>query len=305
MTFFEALAAASVALGLAIPVFLEKVMRPKYEERFEEFRLDNRATFVLALEKALEKLRRLKRSHEAMSAEVYTTMEELFSQWGQLRTGENKLASLLARRKPLFVAWMMSFAASLAGLRYSEALVTPTFTMGDVATSLFFLTLAYSVIYVLELFDLDTKLSKYSGSMRSQIEERPALSTESAKDDYSRVLDGLEQKLGEANISFEREPRLKGPRRPDLAIPSAKDPVAFIEVKSGNISRAISYPIAYMGQELKKAYPSARTILIIPNPTDGRLHPLRSGWDFVIGNTDVARIIEIVSGLLTKSVVKR
>ena len=300
--FFEALAAASIALGLAIPVFLERAMRPRYEERFEEFRMDNRVSFVLAFEKALDKLRRLKRSEEAMTPEVYATMEGLFNQWGQLRSSENKLVSLRARRGPLFVAWMFSFAISIVAIQYPNVVaIAPTLTIADAATADFFLTLAYSVKYVLELFDLDNRLSRYGRSV-SQSSEPPAIiPSRSIGSLHSDIMNNVNQVLRINKIPFVQEPRLlRSTRRPDYAVPSAKNPVAFIEVKSGTLARAASYPIAYLGQELKIAYPAVTNILIVPNTQDLRLMPtVRKYWDSVLGFTDMGDLAKIVNERLS------
>jgi hypothetical protein len=53
---FESLAAISVTLGLSIPVFMEKVMRPRYEERFAEFQKASRENFINELNDAATKI---------------------------------------------------------------------------------------------------------------------------------------------------------------------------------------------------------------------------------------------------------
>jgi hypothetical protein len=299
MAFFEALAAASIALGLAIPVFLERVMRPRYEERFEEFRMDSRVGFILAFEKALEKLRRLKRPGEAMTNEVYATMEGLFAQWGQLRSSENRLASMLRRRKPLFVLWMISFLLSLASIQYSQIIVGSNLNLGDATVGAFALVLLYSIVYVLELFDLDDKLSKYKGTI-SQTSSDTTISRSFAHS-YRKIMGNIRRRLRDENIPFEIEPRLSKDRGADLAIPSSKNPIALIEVKSAPLTRATSYPIAYIGRELKQAYPSATTILIVPSPVGETLRTLKENWDNVLSITDIDDLTAIAKRLLHKT----
>jgi hypothetical protein len=69
---FEVLTSASVALGLAIPVFMEKVMRPRYEEQFEQYRKDSRTAFVDELDEAVGQLRQ---SADSLSPETVEKME--------------------------------------------------------------------------------------------------------------------------------------------------------------------------------------------------------------------------------------
>jgi hypothetical protein len=114
MAFFEALVAASISLGLDIPVFLERVMRPQYEERFEEFRMDSRVKFVLAFEKGLEKLRLLKRPGE------YPTEGDIAEQH-RLKV-QNKHPLLFNRDSALSAMVRVSF------LRYDGTSLVPQIT---------------------------------------------------------------------------------------------------------------------------------------------------------------------------------
>jgi hypothetical protein len=45
-------------------------------------------------------------------------------------------------------------------------------------------------------------------------------------------------------------------------------------------------------------------MLLILNPANGRLRLLRTGWALVLDPADLMRLIEVISGLLTKSEVK-
>jgi hypothetical protein len=62
LPFFEAIAGLSLTLAFSIPVLMDKVMRPRYEERFEEFRAYNHSQLLVALEAAVSRWNRLKKA---------------------------------------------------------------------------------------------------------------------------------------------------------------------------------------------------------------------------------------------------
>lgn len=72
LAIFEVLTAFSASLAIAIPTFMDKVMRPKYEERFGEFRKARRETFFDEFEDAARKLRQ---TTEEIDPEAVEAME--------------------------------------------------------------------------------------------------------------------------------------------------------------------------------------------------------------------------------------
>ncbi|MEJ5327128.1 MAG: hypothetical protein WHU54_02610 [Candidatus Bathyarchaeia archaeon] len=117
MTLFEVMAALSATFALGIPTFMEKVMRPKYEERFSEFREARRDSFIDEFEKALPQLKQAK---QELTPEIIETMESLFNEWEEVKSDENKLTVLLNCRKFFFIFWLVSCATSLFAIQYSN-----------------------------------------------------------------------------------------------------------------------------------------------------------------------------------------
>jgi hypothetical protein len=89
---------------------MDKVMRPRYEARFEEFRQYNRSQLFAALETAMERVRRLKRSRELMTPADYAIMEGVVARWTLVKENETRMDTLFRRRKHLFVGWLNTHA---------------------------------------------------------------------------------------------------------------------------------------------------------------------------------------------------
>lgn len=96
MTLFEVMTGLSASFAIGIPTFMDKVMRPKYEERFREFGEARRDSFIDEFEKALPMVKQAK---QELTPEVVETMENLFNEWGQVRSDETRLSILLKYRK--------------------------------------------------------------------------------------------------------------------------------------------------------------------------------------------------------------
>lgn len=294
MVFFELLAAASLSLALAIPVFMDRVMRPRYEERFEEFRQHNRLSFFEAFERALEKFRRAKTSARLLTPEVYQTMEDLFVRWGRVKASENQLDALLRRRKYLFVAWMISFGMSVGASGFPDLIIIrPNIRIGDTALWTFILVAVYSVYYVVQLFELDEKVSRFKGVGPKPTEDMPVLSTTKAGPAVASELErDMAEQLRKANVEFELRPRMPDAGFiPDFVVPSSKNPKYFIEIKGNVNRRSTASWLNYESRGLKHRYPTARTVLIahkIPHDIETLLD---RGWDFVFDWTELTKII--------------
>jgi hypothetical protein len=282
---------------------MEKIMRPRYEERFDEFRLANHEKLVTAFEEALEKLRPLKKSRQTIPLEVYDTMETLFWSWGQVRTGENMLDRLLSERKYLFVAWMASFALCTAATGFPDVAIGSS-TLAQVALYYFGAITLYSVYYVWRLFELDERLSKFKGDVESTGETLSSIGLEFARASgvsqrraaLTRAL-ALETRLAEAftkqTIPYEMEARIKyngGFQFVDFAIPSAKKPVLVVETK-WQVSPPNAPRIRDVGRVLKASVPNVRTLLVVSNLTSSMRAFLARGWDDVFDETELERLV--------------
>jgi len=294
---FEALAAVSATLGLAIPVFMEKVMRPRYEERFDEYRKTNRETFIEELDDAVTKLKQTK---ESMTPEIVETMESLFSDWGQVKTNESKLDMLLGRRKYLFVGWMLSLILSLFSTEYAEYVLTGQTTLRQITILVFVLMFFVSCWYVIDLFILDEKLSKFRKPSITEQVRAPTVEEYRASMKISRELEAkVENTLIKFHIPFEKEPLYsrKGYfATADFVVPSSKNPKYFIEVKRHLISRRQLDVVSNIANRLKAGFTGSKTILVTDtlSTPSSLLRIAKEAWDFVIDFTELERIRNII-----------
>jgi len=294
LSFFEAIAALSLTLAFSIPVLMDKVMRPRYEARFEEFRTYNRSQLFAALEKAHERLRRLRRSSEFMAPEDYAAMEEVVSQWTFVKENETRKDRILGRRKYLFGGWLINVALSAAAIENPAMLVASGFnvTVGQCATTAFFLFLMYSGYYGWEIYDLDDKISKFRGTI-SKTSQFPVL----AESEGLALENEIGNELTRNNIPFKRGGVLRtdqGTIVPDFAIPSLDNPRFFVEVKS-SLSIPAGYELARFAMQLKSKYPTAKLILITTAPTKEMVaFLLRRRWDEVFEISDLSRFTSLV-----------
>lgn len=297
MGLFEALATVSVALGLAIPVFMDKVMRPRYEERFYEYRTENRERLVEGLQESLDKLKKTARSKQELDPEITTSLESLVTRLERFSSEENKLGSLLKWRKILFVGWMLSLALSSLSIKFSERIVFGQTTLGEAAIAIFIFSLIASVLYVWELFELDEKLSRFGGKGYGESLQMPARGIIKERELEQNIL----QILKEWGIPFEKAPPImigsKFRVKPDFVVPAAKEPKYFIETRLNLRSSTELRYLKHFGEDLKRYYPGVKTILITKVPS---LPPSRNNlsgrWDFIIdidNLKELKRIIQI------------
>jgi len=301
-------------------------MRPRYDQRFEEFRQANLEALVTAIEQASEKLRPLKRSGKAppeIPPDVYEAMQHLVSQWTQVRQNQNKLNVLLKRRKYLFVMWAVSFALSLLAIWSPDALVvsvpiveasapyTPvgqaTLTLGQVACIFFLLILGYSAYYGWELFDLDERLSRFSGTIVPAGERAVATGVVVLRRSGSQLESDVGSELLKQGIRFETSPKLRTlpddggiSYRPDFAIPSANDPRFLIEVK-GSLTLSGAYVVSSLGRRLKETYPAARTVIVSTAMTHEVKRFLKKNWDYVFDLTELPILASAINEALHPS----
>lgn len=297
MALFEALAAVSATLGLAIPVFMEKVMRPRYEERFDEYRKTNRETFIEEFDDAL---RKLKQTKESIPSEIVETMESLFSDWGQVKTNESKLDSLLGQRKYLFTGWMFSLFLSLFSIEYAEYVLIERTTLQQVTLLVFAIMFFASCWYVINLFILDDKLSKFR---KTSMTERTRVTTAQEYRASMKISRKLEAKVENAlikfHIPFEKEPlyaRNGHFATADFVVPSSKSPKYFIDVKRHIVSRGQVKAISNIANNLKAGFTDSKIILITDklSATRNLLEMAGEALDFVIDFTELKRIKDIV-----------
>ncbi|MGA3108384.1 MAG: hypothetical protein ABSD99_02860 [Candidatus Bathyarchaeia archaeon] len=293
MPFFELLAGAALTLGLAIPVFMDKVMRPKYEERFTEFRLQNRIEFIDSLERALGKVRGVKRSTAAMTPEVYASMEELVNKWSRLRSDETRLDTLLDRREYLFVAWMISFGLSALSVGF-PGIVVNQHAIGEVAGWYFALVMVFSVVYVVQLFDFDKKLSKFRPFEFEKASNQPNINISEFRAADSTYEVRVANELNSRQVTFERHPKIHGPFRPDFAIPSSKNPQYFVEAR-GDLSKESSVGwLNYDIRALRSNYPQVKMVVISRALTARTRRLLSKYWDYVFEDSEIEKLVEIL-----------
>ena len=261
MTLFEVMAALSATFALGIPTFMEKVMRPKYEERFSEFREARRDSFIDEFEKALPQLKQAK---QELTPEIIETMESLFNEWEEVKSDENKLTVLLNCRKFFFIFWLVSCATSLFAIQYSENVViyTPDITFGQVAQGLFIFMLLASFWYGYNLFNLDEKLSKTKKKTTGEPFGK-AESLARAIDVYIETERKVEEALKRFGFPYEKKREFTiGDKHyvADFIIPKDK-PKYVIEVKAGRVSHVTLSMLSDRFQQLKDTL-QVTTILI-------------------------------------------
>jgi hypothetical protein len=294
MALFEVLTAFSASAAIAIPTFMDKVMRPKYEERFSEFRKARRDTFLDEFEDAFNKLKKTK---EEMTPETIEAMEKLFGEWGQVKTDENKLTTLLRMRKFFYIGWFVVSGLCLFSIQYSESVIGQTnLTLGQVTIYTFAIMFLASLWYGYKLFDLDEELSKF----KSETTGAAFGKTESVRISVASYL-LLEQKvettLKKFKIPFEKNALLKVDgvlTEVDFVVPSSHNPKYVIEVKS--ILRHPSiYDLSLRFKEIKNVIP-LKTILIsnFRAATLSITQVARTYWDFTVDFQDLEKLKEII-----------
>jgi len=152
------MATTSIALALAIPVFMEKVMRPRYEERFEDFRKLLKRNFMSKMANAIQMM---KKSKDDITTDNFDVMESLFNEWNDVKINYNKLNRYLGQRKFYFGFWLVSFVLALLSCEYPDMPLPLGYNLGQVSLIVFFAVLIVSGWYVWQLFGLDEQLTKY------------------------------------------------------------------------------------------------------------------------------------------------
>lgn len=296
MAFFEVMSALSATFAIGIPTFMEKVMRPKYEERFSEFRKARREAFVDEFEKTLPKL---KESKEEMTPETVETVESLFNEWGQVKADENTLTMLLKYRKYFFVGWLLSCAVSLFSSQYMDSIliVNPPVTLGQFSSAFFWIMLLASLWYGYKLFIFDEKLSKTktrtTGESFGRVESiARTLAT------YHEAEQKVEEALTRLGFPYTKG-ALVGTEsyvmEVDFAVPKGKAPKYVIEVKTRLLSLLSIRLKAVRYKALKSIIPLT-TILVSDfseaNPTI--LKTAEESFDFLVDFQNLEKLKEII-----------
>ena len=294
MPLFEVMTGISVTLAIAIPTFMEKVMRPRYEERFSEFTRARREVFFDEFETAFAKL---KQSREEMTPDLIDTMESLFNEWGQVRTDETRLTTLLSYRKFFFVGWLLSCVLSLFSIQYSEAVVPYTVrTLGESTMAFFIIMFLATMWYGWQLFKLDEKLSKFKAKTTGEtfgMVEPISVTIATGRQEEHKVAEFLKK----LEIPFEQDTAIKVNEQTtyvDFAIPNAKKPKYIIELKMRLIrSRMIVSSLQY---RKIKSHTKAKTILIsnLARAPKDVLRIVKRYWDYVIDLRDLEKIKDII-----------
>lgn len=294
LALFEVLTAFSASLAIAIPTFMDKVMRPKYEERFEEFRKARRETFFDEFEDTSRKLRQ---TTEEIAPETVEAMENLFGEWGQLKSDENRLKKLLFMRKIFYVGWFLVSGLCLISVQSSESQIGQTdYSIGQVAIFAFIVMFLASLWYGYNLFDLDEQMSKFKGETTGALFGK----TESVRISlgaYFQLEQRVETVLKKFKIPYAKNVLLKtnGVRTEvDFAIPSGLNPKFAIEIKSKPRVQFL-YGISLRFKELKDAIP-LKTILIsdFQSASAEVKRVAQTYWDYVVDFEELDRLKEII-----------
>jgi len=294
LAIFEVLTAFSASLAIAIPTFMDKVMRPKYEERFEEFRKARRETFFDEFEDASKKLRQ---TTEEIAPETVEAMENLFGEWGQLRSDENRLKKLLFMRKFFYVGWFLVSGLCLSSIPSSENQIGQIdLTLGQATIFAFIVMFLTSLWYGYNLFDLDEQLSKFKGETTGAVFGK----TENVRISlgaYFQLEQNVETVLKKFKIPFAKNAFLKtnGVRTEvDFAIPSGQNPKFAIEIKS-RPRMSFLYEFALRFKEIKDAIP-LKTILIsdFQGASAEAKKVAQAYWDYVVDFEELDRLKEII-----------
>jgi hypothetical protein len=297
---FEAILGASVTLLLGIPVLMDKVMRPRYEERFEKFRQESRDEFLEAFEEALQKLKQAK---DTINPDTVRIMESLFTNWDQIRANENRLQFLISVRKYLFLGWMASITLSILSISYSNLVLLKDFSLGQLTMAVFGLMAALSAFYGMAMFSLDEKLAKFGKS----VETRDATQSHGVSNLASSfmVIRGremesrVEDTLRKFSIPYEiGRFTIKGQRvLLDYAIPSSTNPSFVIEVKRRLLSPGLLNDLFYRLDILREAFPNVKGVMVlnIEETSAKALEAARSGWQIIDFRNvdDLSKIIKL------------
>jgi len=273
---------------------MEKVMRPKYEERFTEFSKARREVFFEEFESAFNQLKQTK---EEMTPELIDTLETLFDEWGQVKTEVNKLTTLLRLRKFLFVGWLAVSFLCLASIQYSDVLITMTedVTFGSITWLFFGLMFLASLNYGYDLFNLDEKLSKIKAKTTGEAfaEVVPVKGmVKIGLEEENKV----EQILNKFKIPFSKNVAIETDETRlwvDFTIPPKK-PKYIIEVKTRLFTSRIA-SLALRFEKIKSVY-QVKTILIsnLKNSSEIALKTARQLWDYVIDFEELEKLKEII-----------
>ena len=294
MALFEVMTALSVSLAIAIPTFMDKVMRPKYEERFSEFRKARRVTFLDEFEDAFNKL---SQTEEEMTPETVETIEKLFEEWGQVKTDENKLSKLLRLRKFFYIGWFVVSGFCLSSIQYSESLIGETnVKLGEATILAFGIMFIASLWYGYELFDLDEELSKFKGETTGAKFGKTE-SVQISVASYLLLERKVETALKKFKIPFAKNALLKTNgmmTSVDFVIPSSQNPQYAIEVKSRLRTSSI-YDLSLRFKEIKNVTPLK--IILISNFREASLNLMRIAqtyWDFIVDFEDLDKLSKII-----------
>lgn len=306
MTLFEVMTALSASLAIAIPTFMEKVMRPKYEERFSDFRRARREVFFDEFENAFNQVKKAKGE---MTPDIMETIESLFNEWGQVKADENKLTTLLRYRKFFFIGWLVCCALCLFAIQYSESPIwllaltiidgsqeAAPIPFGSLVGFFFSIMFIWTLWYGFQLFRLDETLTKFmtktTGETFVEVE-----SIRTAMESYREAERKVENALKKFNIPFHKDTiiEIEGlGTEVDFAIPTRKKPRYLIEVKT-RLFRSAIYNISLRYDRIKSQIP-AKTILIsdFTNVSADFVAFAQAYFDFVVDFQELEKLEEII-----------
>ncbi len=309
MPFYEVIATASITLALAIPAFLEKVMRAGYEKRVESYKdgvvQEFRDVFIEAFNEFNEV--------QALTEEIEEKISEVVGMWEEVRTNYHRLEELIKRRIYLTIGWILVFASSIGAI-YSNTYNVTLFNTdwAGITNALFVSLLIVTIIYFYQLLKFDYDLTKYN---ENNFEEKLVLSRdrtdnmdkiESFREYIKEKEEIIEKFLSNKNIKFEKEVKINN-SRVDYAIPDSKSPKIIIETKfsrsKSNLPHFIYGSVIGHFALIKKDFPEIKTILITNfdiSKYTARYNDLLKFTDSVIDISQIDRLDELIKEYLKK-----
>jgi len=304
MAFYEVLATVSLTLALAIPTFLEKVMRAGYERRVENYKEDVLEEFRSVFLEAFEEFSEARE----LTEEIEEKITDVSLLWDGVKSNYHKLENLLKERTYLFLLWMGVFSLCLITI-YSQSneIFSQNVKFDEFTNIIFAILMLGTIYYFYRLLEFDTKLSKYG---RKSFEKKIDLKVESKSpaekiDHYKEFIkekeEFIENYLINNNIEFEKEIAIKN-HRVDYVIPNAQSPKIILELKfrrsKAGLPHFIYGSVISTFALIKSDFPKVKTVLITNfnlSKYESRYNDLKKFTDAVFQIEQIEKLEEFIT----------
>lgn len=269
MPFYEVIATVSLTLALAIPTFLEKVMRSGYERRVESYKNGVIEEFREVFVEAFNEFNEV----QYLTTEIEDKISEVVSMWEEVQTNYHKLESFIKTRIYLTIGWIIVFSCSISSI-YSQSYNVILFNIDwpGLTNLIFGLLLFITIIYIYQLLKFDYDLTQYIETkfhekldFRDPMEKKEKYKIETIREYEKKNELIIEKFLKEQNIKFEKDIVINN-KRVDFIIPNARSPQIIIELKVRRFERGLPHfiygSIIALFASLKVDFPNIKTVLI-------------------------------------------